>query len=134
MWPRIAELRALTYTSRGKVTSHPPPVAITLLLEREHRLVGVAESEVEGLGREVTDDVGRVTTPQRNHTLVLGGTAEALHDTIVLAVETAGLQHLILREHSGQYQVEMYDGDLAEGISLERAEELRSMPLGTKRT
>lgn len=86
----------MTYTSRGQVTSHPPPVTITLLLVAEHRLKGVAESEVERLGWEVTDNVGSVATPQRDNTLVCRGTAEAVHDTIVLAVETASLQHLIL--------------------------------------
>ena len=85
-----------THTTRGKVTGHPPPVAITLLLEREHGLVGVAEGEVEGLGGEVTEHVGRVTTPQRENTLIFGGTAEALDDTLVPAVETTRLDHLIL--------------------------------------
>ena len=86
-----------TYTTRGQVAGHPPGVSITVLLVAEHRLEGVAEGEVEGLGWEVTDDVGRVTTPEREDTLVLGGTAEALDDTVVLAVETTGLEHLILR-------------------------------------
>jgi hypothetical protein len=85
-----------TYTTGGKVTGHPLGVTVTLLLVGEHGLVGVAESEVQGLGGEVTDDVGGVTTPEREDTLVLGGALEALGDTVVLAVETAGLEHLIL--------------------------------------
>jgi hypothetical protein len=85
-----------TYTTGGQVTGHPLGVTITLLLVGEHGLVGVAESEVERLGGEVTDDVGSVTTPQGEGALVLCGTAEALGDTVVLAVETAGLKHLIL--------------------------------------
>ena len=85
-----------TYTTGGKVTHHPLGVAITLLLEGEHGLVGVAESEVKRLGREVTDDVGSVTTPERQNTLLLGSALEALDDTVVLAVETTGLEHLIL--------------------------------------
>lgn len=95
-----------TYTTGGQVTGHPLSVTITLLLESEHGLVGVTEREVERLGREVTDDVGSVTAPQREDTLLLGGTAEALHDTIVLAVETTSLQHLILQRNvvSGDYQ------------------------------
>lgn len=83
-------------TTGGKVTHHPLGVAITILLEGEHRLVGVTESEVQGLGREVTDDVGGVTTPQGDDTLRGGGTAEAVHDAVVLAVETTGAKHLIL--------------------------------------
>jgi hypothetical protein len=86
-----------TYTTGGQVTGHPLGVTITLLLESEHGLVGIAESEVQGLGREVTDDVGSVTSPEGENTLLLGGTAEALNDTVVLAVETAGLKHLILK-------------------------------------
>jgi hypothetical protein len=87
---------AKTYTTRSQVTGHPLPVTITLLLEGEHGLVGVAESEVQGLGWEVTDDVGSVTSPQRDDTLLLCGSSEALNDAIVLAVKTASLDHLIL--------------------------------------
>lgn len=90
-----------TYATGGQVTGHPLGVTVTLLLEGEHGLVGVAESEVERLGGEVTDDVGGVTTPQGEDTLLLRGSLEALDDTVVLAVETAGLQHLILCEESG---------------------------------
>jgi hypothetical protein len=86
----------ITYTTGGQVTGHPLGVTVTLLLVGEHGLVGVAESEVQGLGGEVTDDVGGVTTPERENTLSLGGTLEALGDTVVLAVETTGLEHLIL--------------------------------------
>lgn len=84
------------YTTRCQVTHHPLGVSITLLLEREHGLVGVTESKVQRLGREVSDDVGGVTTPQRNNTLVLDGSREAVTDTVELSVQTARLQHLIL--------------------------------------
>jgi hypothetical protein len=50
-------------TTRGKVAGHPPGVAVPLLLPAEQGLEVVLEGEVEGLGREVTDDVGSVTTP-----------------------------------------------------------------------
>jgi hypothetical protein len=85
-----------TYTTRCQVTHHPLGVSITLLLEGEHRLVGVTESEVQGLGREVTDNVGSVTTPQRGNTFLCGGSSETLNDTIVFSVKTTRLQHLIL--------------------------------------
>lgn len=85
-----------SHTTGGQVTGHPLGVSITLLLVGEHRLVGVTESEVESLGREVTDDVGGVSSPEGGDTLLLGGTTEALDDTIVLSVETTGLEHLIL--------------------------------------
>ena len=90
-------LSTCTYTTGGQVTGHPLGVTVTLLLVGEHGLVGVAESEVERLGGEVTDDVGSVTTPEGEDTLVLSGTAEALANAVVLAVETTGLKHLILR-------------------------------------
>jgi hypothetical protein len=85
-----------TYTTGGQVTGHPLGVTVTLLLVGEHGLVGVAESEVQRLGGEVTDDVGGVTTPQGEDTLGLGCALEAVGDTGVLAVETTGLEHLIL--------------------------------------
>ena len=85
-----------SYTTGSQVTSHPPCVSITLLLESEHGLVGITESEVQGLGGEVTDNVGSVTTPQRSNTLICSCSLEAFYDTIVFSVQTARLQHLIL--------------------------------------
>lgn len=85
-----------TYTTGGKVTHHPLAVTVTLTLVGEHRLEGVAESEVQSLGGEVTDDVGGVTSPEGDDTLGGGGTLEAVTDTGVLAVQTASLKHLIL--------------------------------------
>jgi hypothetical protein len=46
------------------------------------------EGEVEGLGREVSDDVGGVTTPQRDDTLFRVGAGEAVNDTLVGGGET----------------------------------------------
>jgi hypothetical protein len=89
--------RGSTYTTGGKVTGHPLGVSITVLLEGEHGLVGITESKVKCLGREVTDDVGSVSSPQRCNTLLVDGTLEALGDTVVLAVKTTRLQHLILQ-------------------------------------
>lgn len=83
-------------TTGGKVTGHPLPVAIDVLLVAEHLLELVTESEVQGLGREVTDDVGGVATPQGHDTFIGGGALEAVDDTVVAAVETAGTDHLIL--------------------------------------
>jgi len=93
----VAREVAQTYTTRGQVTAHPLPVAVTLLLVAEHLLELVAESEVQSLGREVPDDVGRVTTPQGEDTLVGGSATEAVDDAIVATVKTARLDHLILR-------------------------------------
>ena len=85
-----------TYTTRRKVTEHPLGIAIAVLLVGEPRLVGVAEGEVQGLGREVTNDVGSVTTPERQDPVVLSSATEAVNDTVVLAVQTTGTDHLIL--------------------------------------
>lgn len=99
IWLAGSQVRSFfrdTYTTGGKVTHHPLGVSITVLLVGEHGLVGIAESEVQGLGGEVTDDVGSVTTPHGGNTLSGGGTAEAVSNAVVLAVETTGLEHLIL--------------------------------------
>jgi hypothetical protein len=48
---------------------------------REHGLDGVLERKVEGLGREVTDDVGHVTTPEGADSLLTADTGEAVNDT-----------------------------------------------------
>jgi hypothetical protein len=85
-----------TYTTGGQVTSHPPSVSITLLLVTEHGLEGVAESEVQGLGWEVTENVGSVSTPERGDTLLSGDTLEALANAGVWAVKTTTFKHLIL--------------------------------------
>jgi hypothetical protein len=92
----VAVEKSRTYTTGGKVTHHPLGVTVTLLLVGEHGLVGVAESEVQGLGGEVTDDVGSVTSPERDDTLVGGGTLEAVGDTGVLVRQATSLKHLIL--------------------------------------
>lgn len=85
-----------TYTTGGEVAGHPHAVAVLLLAEAEHLLELVAESEVQGLGREVTDDVGSVAAPEGHDTLITHGALEAVTNAVVLAVETTGLKHLIL--------------------------------------
>lgn len=86
----------ITYTTGGQVADHPPGVTVTVLLEAEHLLELVTESKVQGLGREVSDDVGSVTTPQSHDTLVGHGAAEAVTNTGESAIKTAALDHLIL--------------------------------------
>ena len=84
-----------SHSTGGEVTGHPLGVTL-ILLEGEHALVGVAESEVKSLGWEVTDDVGSVSSPEGGDTLLVDGALEALGDTVVLAVKTTHLDHLIL--------------------------------------
>jgi len=50
-------------SSGSQVTGHPKSVTVLGLGVGEERLVVILEGEVEGLGREVTDDVGGVSTP-----------------------------------------------------------------------
>mmetsp|Transcript_18020 Transcript_18020/g.25403 ORF Transcript_18020/g.25403 Transcript_18020/m.25403 type:complete len:352 (+) Transcript_18020:29-1084(+) len=47
----------------------------------EHGLDGILEGEVESLCREITDDVGQVTTPESLNTLFGGNTGEAVNNT-----------------------------------------------------
>ena len=69
---RVGEFKE-AYTTGCQVTSHPLGVSITLLLESEHGLVCVTERKVKGLGREISNNVCGVTSPQRNDTLVGDG-------------------------------------------------------------
>jgi hypothetical protein len=50
------------------------------------------ESKVQRLRGEVTDDVGRVTTPEGQNTFFPGCAAEALNDTIVTLGKTSRLR------------------------------------------
>ena len=50
---------------------------------REHSLDGVLESEVEGLGGEVTDDVGEVPAPEGLEALLPADADKAIDDPVV---------------------------------------------------
>jgi hypothetical protein len=62
----------------GKVS---PELGVLVNTAQEHLLVFVLEGEVEGLGGEVPDHVGKVTTPEAAETLFLGDASEAVNDT-----------------------------------------------------
>ena len=125
LWNKTSRI---TYTTRGKVTGHPPPVAITVLLEVEHRLVGVTESEVEGLGGEVTEHVGSVTTPEREQTLVTVGTREAVRDALVRLSETALLD---LQRGHGQDTRTAIPAELTDHLILVLDQELDTLDGGS---
>ena len=60
----------------------------------------LTEGEVQGLGGEVPDDVGGVTTPEGEETLVTVGAAEAVGDALVGGSQTALLDldcHVMVR-------------------------------------
>jgi hypothetical protein len=82
-------------TTGSKVTHHPHPVALGLL-EAEHLLELVLEGKVKSLSGEVSDDVGGVSSPERNNTLLGGGSLEAVNDTGVGSRKSALLDHLLL--------------------------------------
>jgi hypothetical protein len=49
---------------------------------REEGLDSILEGEVEGLGREVPDDVGQVSTPESTNSLLLGDAGEAVGNAL----------------------------------------------------
>lgn len=53
----------------------------------EHLLVCILEGEVQSLGREVSDDVGKVSTPQSGKSLFFGDTDKDIHDSFVALVD-----------------------------------------------
>lgn len=74
-------------TTRGQVASEVPPELRALVdAIKEDLLVLVLEGKVEGLGGEISDDIGKVTSPEGKESLLLGNTDNAVHDTLVLLV------------------------------------------------
>jgi hypothetical protein len=65
-------------STRGKIAERPPPVAVTLLLKGEHRRVGIAKREVQGLLWEVTDNIRGAAAPKGGNALLSDNTLEAL--------------------------------------------------------
>ncbi|GMR42213.1 hypothetical protein PMAYCL1PPCAC_12408, partial [Pristionchus mayeri] len=74
-------------SSGSKVSGEELPEVLLLVQTlEEDLLVGILEREVQGLGREVTDDVGEVSTPQGGEALLLGDSHEHIDDTLVTLV------------------------------------------------
>lgn len=83
-WVDEAETRRSCSTTGSQVTnkvSHELSVLVNST--QKHLLVLVLEGEVEGLSREVPDDIGHVTSPERKDTLLLGNSDEAVNHTLV---------------------------------------------------
>lgn len=73
--------------TRGQVTGEVPPELGALVdAIKEDLLVLVLEGEVEGLGGEISDDIGKVTSPEGEESLLLGDTGDTVHDTLVLLI------------------------------------------------
>jgi len=62
----------------------------------EHGFDFVFEGKVEGLGREVSDDVGQVASPEGHDAFGFEGSRGAVDDAGVGLVESALFDHLIL--------------------------------------
>eukprot|EP00128_Syssomonas_multiformis_P017712 Colp12_sorted_trinity150504_noHs@22377 len=75
-----AEGTSTSKTTRGHVDEEELAELLLGVNLGEQLLDAVLEGEVEGLGGEVTDDVGHVTTPERGETLLFVHTHEAVSD------------------------------------------------------
>jgi len=67
-----------------------------ILADREEGLDLSLEGEVQSLGREVSEDVSKVSSPERSNTFRSHGSLGAVDDASVSSVEDALLDHLIL--------------------------------------
>ena len=81
---------------------------------------GLTEREVQGLRREVTDNVGRVTSPQRNQTLILVSTRKAVDDALV-GVRKTTLLDLERKRSSAQGRVTTTERRVPSHPGFERA-------------
>ena len=114
-------------TTGGQVSGHPPVVAVLLLLVAEERLEVVLEGKVQGLGGEVSDDVGRVASPERDETLVGVGAAGAVGNARVRSRKSARLEHLALVLDE-ELRVGRRAGDLARKPLLDPQQHGRDPP------
>lgn len=68
---------------------------------QEDLIVFIFEVKVENLGGEVSDDIGQVTTPEGQYSLLLGDTNHAVYNALVLLIcrdLLAGMLHLTDKE------------------------------------
>lgn len=80
-----AERRGSGGTARGQVSGKVPPELGTLVdAVEEDLLVLILEGKVEGLGGEISDDIGEVTSPEGDEALLLGDADHAVDDALVL--------------------------------------------------
>lgn len=89
------ERRGTSGTTRGQVSRELLPVWVALW-DLEEGLEEVLEGKVQGLGGEVSDDVGSVSSPEGGETFLLVGSAEAVTDTLVRRSQSTLLDHLVL--------------------------------------
>lgn len=97
-----AERCGSSCAARSQVTSKVAPELRSLIhATEEYLLVLVFEGEVQGLGGEVTDDVGQVASPERDEALLLWDSDHTVNDPLVLHLGGdlfAGMLHLFRDE------------------------------------
>jgi hypothetical protein len=76
-----AERSSSSKTSSGHLDEEKRSELSLGVITREQSFDRVLEGKVEGLGREITDNVGKVSTPESQHSLFSSDTRETVHDT-----------------------------------------------------
>lgn len=80
-WVDEAERGGSSGTTGSQVSDEvAPELRLLVNAAQEDLFVDVLEGEVEGLGREVSDDVGQITAPEGGEALLLWNTDEAIDD------------------------------------------------------
>ncbi|GMS98071.1 hypothetical protein PENTCL1PPCAC_20246, partial [Pristionchus entomophagus] len=94
--------------SSGDEVAEEEPTEVLLLVDpfEEYVLERVLEGEVEGLCREVTDDVGQIASATGSESLLLGHTHEHIHDTLVTLISSNTLRDILNLEQ----QLDAFDG------------------------
>ena len=90
------EVKRVDHTKRGStsgstrqtVTDEELDGVLFGVVRVEDGLVDVLEGKVKSLGREVTNDVGQITSPERANTLILDDSAETITNAVVSFVNS----------------------------------------------
>ena len=100
-----------------------PKLGLLVHTTQEDLLVFIFEGEVESLGGELSDDIGQVTAPEGQDSLLLGYADHAVYNAFVLLIcgdLFAGMLHL-------QQQLDPLDGHyshLGDGCSHSTCQEV----------
>jgi hypothetical protein len=76
------------------LTGEPKGISVLLLVEIKESLEEVAEGKVQGLGGEVSEHVGPVSSPQRDGSFLGNNTAEAVKRASVGGSKASRLEKL----------------------------------------
>ena len=87
-WVDEAEGSGTSCTTGSQVSEEvAPELCLLVNTAQEDLFVDILEGKVEGLSREVSDDVGQVSTPESLETLFLWNTDEAIDDACRLKLK-----------------------------------------------